>query len=112
MAPIKELTLGIKPQQTRRGVRVNSRVPVALEWANESGAPLQEKAHTCVVNCYGCLILAPREMPLEQHLRVTNLANQRSLGAVVVWKGKERMEGWELGVELVNPEMDFWGLDL
>lgn len=101
-----------KPQQIRRGVRVNSRVPVAIEWNSVPGEAERDEAHTCVVNCYGCLLLTPHELSLEQRLRLTNLANQRSIGGIVVWKGRERVEGWELGVELIKPEMDFWGLDL
>jgi hypothetical protein len=101
-----------KGQGSRRGVRVNSRVPVVIEWDGQSDAPVREKAHTCVVNCYGCLLVASQELSLEQQLRLTNLANKRSLDAVVVWKGKQRVEGWELGVELINPDMEFWGLEL
>jgi len=29
-----------------------------------------------------------------------------------VWKGNSRPDGWEYGVELIAPEMDFWGLEL
>ncbi len=101
-----------KAQESRRGIRVNSRVPVVIEWDGQSSTPVREKAHTCVVNCYGCLLVAPQELSLEQQLRVTNLANERSIDAVVVWKGKQRVEGWELGVELVNPDMEFWGVEL
>ena len=109
----KEMPAEAKAQESRRGVRVNSRVPVVIEWdAQASSTPEREKAHTCVVNCYGCLLVAPHELPLEQQLRVTNLATKRSLDAVVVWKGKHRVEGWELGVKLVNPDMEFWGLEL
>jgi len=35
-----------------------------------------------------------------------------SNAAIVVWKGNQRPDGWEYGVELVAPEMDFWGLEL
>lgn len=51
-------------------------------------------------------------MRLDQRLVVTNLANQRSIGAVVVYTGNKRVDGWELGVELIQPGMDFWGLEL
>jgi hypothetical protein len=44
---------------------------------------------------------------------LTNVATQTSNSAVIVWKGTQRPEGgWEYGVELVAPEMDFWGLEL
>jgi len=100
-----------KFEERRRGVRMNSRVPVAVAWDSE-GATESAQAHTRVVGPYGCLLVFPRNLPLDQRIRITNLANQQTLPAVVVWKGKERPEGWELGIELVNPPMDFWGLDL
>ena len=102
-----------KMREKRRGPRMNSRVPVALEWSeNQRGRTHHENAHTRIVNFYGCLLVSPEEMPLERRLRLTNLANQRSIGAVVVYQGNRRVDGWELGVELIEPEMDFWGIDL
>ncbi|HEV2289960.1 MAG TPA: hypothetical protein VGR81_13535 [Candidatus Acidoferrales bacterium] len=92
---------------------MNSQVPIALEWSeNQQGRAQHENAHTRIVNFYGCLLVSPRAMPLERHLRLTNLANHRTLGAIVVYQGKQGVDGWELGVELIEPEMDFWGIDL
>lgn len=91
---------------------MNSRVPVTIEWNGRAG-PLQfESGFTRVVNNYGCLLVSPRELELQQRLRVTNLATRRSADAVVVWKGMQRPDGWDLGVELLAAELDFWGVDL
>jgi len=91
---------------------MNSRVPVTIEWNGRAG-PLQfESGFTRVVNNYGCLLVSPRELELQQRLRVTNLATRHSADAVVVWKGMQRPDGWDLGVELVAAELDFWGVDL
>jgi hypothetical protein len=107
------IPLEIKMRSQRRGPRMNSRVPVRVRWLEEQkGAAREENAHTRVVNFYGCLLVSPKPLALEQRLRLTNLATQRTIGAVVVWQGKKQMEGWELGVELVEPEMDFWGVEL
>ncbi|MFZ0214048.1 MAG: hypothetical protein WBE20_16110 [Candidatus Acidiferrales bacterium] len=92
---------------------MNSRVPVALEWPeNQQGHIHSENAHTRTVNFYGCLLVCPEAMPLELRLRLTNLTNHRTIGAVVVYQGNQRVDGWELGVELIEPDMDFWGIDL
>ena len=91
---------------------MNSRVPVTIEW-NGSVGPLHfEAGFTRVVNCYGCLLVSPKEIDVQQHLRVTNLATRRAADGVVVWKGIQRDDGWDLGVELVAAELDFWGVDL
>jgi hypothetical protein len=99
-------------QGKRRGVRVNSRVPVAMEWEGDGGKTIRQEAHTRIVNPYGCLVVLPHNLELGQRVRLTNLANSQSNPAVVVWKGNERAEGRELGLKLVAPGMDFWGLEL
>lgn len=107
------LSLEVKMREKRRGPRMNSQVPVAIEWREElKGRECQVQARTRVVNFYGCLLVAARPMAMEQKLVLTNLANQRKIGAVVVYRGKKGLDGWELGVELVNPALDFWGVDL
>jgi hypothetical protein len=93
-------------------VRMNSRVPVALEWEDAAGAIFRERAFTRVVSPYGCLVVLPLDLSIEQHLRIINLATEQANVGVVVWKGSQRPEGWELGIELTQPPMDFWGLEL
>ena len=95
----------------RRGVRVNSRVPVALEW-DMGGELRRREAHTRVVGPYGCLVVMPQNLEAQQHIQLTNLVSSETSPAVVVWCGQQRTEGWELGIELVSPHMGFWGLDL
>lgn len=97
----------------RRGPRVNSRVPVAMEWRDGlKGQECHAEARTRVVNFYGCLLVTERPMPREQKLVLTNLANHQRIGAVVVFRGKKGPDGWEMGVELTSPKMDFWGVEL
>ena len=102
-----------KVKQKRRGIRLNSRVPVAIEWHKTDALPAsREEAFTRVVGPYGCLVVLRENLELEQSLRIVNLATRESNSAVIVWKGNERPDGWELGIELIHPTMDFWGLEL
>ena len=133
MPLVEGLPKDIRTRQKRRGPRMNCRVPVTIEWSGRSSAagqspaalpdaaapadtravPLHfESGFTRVVNCYGCLLVSPREIGLQQRLRLTNLATRQSADGVVVWKGMERPDGWDIGVELVSAELDFWGVDL
>jgi hypothetical protein len=104
--------IGSRHRESRRGRRMNSRVPVRLEWDVEAGKRHSVEAHTRVVNPYGCMVVLPDSLDLEDRVALTNLANATSNAAVVVWKGNQRPDGWEYGIELVAPEMDFWGLEL
>ena len=104
--------IGTRHGENRRGLRMNSRVPVRLEWDAEAGPRVSVQAHTRVVNPYGCMVVLEQSLELEHRLALTNLATESSNAAVVVWKGNPRPDGWEYGIELVAPEMDFWGLEL
>jgi hypothetical protein len=104
--------VGSRQYEKRRGRRMNSRVPVRLEWYDESGKRNSIEAHTRIINPYGCMIVLEQPLELEQRLALTNLVSNTSNAAVIVWKGNERPDGREYGVELVAPEMDFWGLEL
>jgi hypothetical protein len=103
--------LGSRHHEGRRGRRMNSRVPVRLEW-EESGKRISVDGHTRVVNPYGCMVVLMQSLNLEQRLALTNKISDASNAAIIVWKGNQRPDGWEYGIELVAPEMDFWGLDL
>ena len=104
--------IGSRHHEKRRGRRMNSRVPVRLEWDDESGNRISVEARTRVVNPYGCMVVLSQSLNLEQRLALTNLVSDTSNAAIIVWKGNQRPDGWEYGVELVAPEMDFWGMDL
>jgi hypothetical protein len=98
-------------REKRRGVRVNSRVPIAVEW--KSGAEsIRREAHTCVVGPYGCMAVVPMNLEVRQAIQLTNMVSRQTNSGVVVWRGAERPEGWELGIELINPQMGFWELEL
>jgi hypothetical protein len=83
-----------------------------MAWRDSLGAEQRRNAHTCIVSPYGCLVVLRENLGLDQPLQLTNLANSQTAQAIVVWKGREGAEGWELGIELLQPEMGFWGLDL
>ncbi|MGH9680855.1 MAG: hypothetical protein ACRD4Y_12965 [Candidatus Acidiferrales bacterium] len=90
---------------------MNSRVPVAVEW-NSEGELRRGEAQTRVVGPYGCLVVLAQNLQVKQQIQLTNLVSKQSNPAVIVWRGNQRAEGWELGIELINPMMGFWGVDL
>ncbi len=104
--------VGGKYSEKRRGRRMNSRVQVRLEWEGDAGKRHKIEVFTRIVNPYGCMVVLSDSLALEQRMALTNLATGASNAAVVVWRGNEQPEGWEYGLELIAPDMDFWGLEL
>jgi hypothetical protein len=108
----ENLPRDIRKRRNRRGTRMNSHVPVTIQWNGRAGPAHFESAFTRVVNGYGCLLVSPKEIDVQQRVRLTNLSTRQAANAVVVWKGEQQADGWELGVELVAAERDFWGIEL
>jgi hypothetical protein len=108
----QDLPRDIRMRQKRRGPRMNSRVPVTIQLNAPGGPAIQEPAITRVVNAYGCLLVSPKEVELQQRLRVTNLATHRAVDGHVVWKGMQRADGWDVGVEFISADQNFWGVEL
>ena len=97
-------------KQIRGGTRLNSRVNIAVEWA-EAGRALRAEGHTIDISPKGCLAVVPQGFLVGQKLRLINLTNDRFCEALLVWRGHEGRKGWELGLELQEPSPEFWGLD-
>lgn len=111
MTLTQDLPKDIRSRRKRRSARMNSRVPVTIEWDGRAGPLRFESGFTRVVNSYGCLLVSPKEIDLQQKVRLTNLSTRQAANAVIVWKGAQRPDGWELGVELVAADLDFWGVE-
>src|SRR5437762_3747384 len=86
----KVVVEGGRHSEKRRGSRMNSRVPVRLEWDDQTGSRRGLDAHTRVVNLYGCMIVLPECFSLEHRVALTYLATGSSNAAVVVWRGNLR----------------------
>jgi hypothetical protein len=97
-------------QKMRAGVRVNSRMPVAVEW-NEADKIMRAEGYTVDTSTKGCLAVIPQEFPVGQRMKLINLANNNTCEAILIWRGHEGRAGWELGLELQAADLDFWGLD-
>lgn len=97
-------------QYMRAGKRVNSRVKVVVQW-DESGKTHQTEGYTVDISPKGCLAIVPQGFAIGQKLRLRNGSNSQQSDAVLIWRGHEGRSGWELGLELVNPPEEFWGVD-
>jgi len=55
------------------------------------------------------MVVLSQSLNLEQRLALTNLVSDTSNAAIIVWKGNQRPDGWEYGVELVAAGNGFLG---
>jgi hypothetical protein len=104
---------GFEPrtQTLRAGTRVNSRVRVAVEWT-EAGSTLRAEGYTLDTSTKGCLAMIPQPFAVGQRLKLINLATKDASDAVLIWRGHQGRDGWELGLELQGADLHFWGVDL
>lgn len=110
MQEVGEVGAELRLQRLRAGKRVNSRVPISIEWS-ENGQVYSTQGCTVDIGPKGCLAVAPQGFPIGQKLKLVNLVNKNSSEAILIWRGHEGHTGWELGLELQDPGQDFWGLD-
>lgn len=111
MSSSSEINYALKMlQYMRAGARVNSRVKVVVEWA-EDGNTHSAEGYTVDISPKGCLAIVPQGFAVGQKLVLKNGSNQRASEAVLIWRGHEGRSGWELGLELVHPPEDFWGVE-
>jgi hypothetical protein len=110
VALVEHVKFDERERHIRGTGRLNSRVPIAIEWS-EDGRALRAEGFTKDISPKGCLAMLPHGVVIGQKLRIVNLVNQSSSEAVLIWRGHEGPAGWELGFELQEPPGDFWGLD-
>jgi hypothetical protein len=98
-------------QYMRAGARLNSRVPVRLEW-QEAGSTHGVSGFTVDISPKGCMVIAPQGFVVGQKLRIRNGTNLKESDATLIWRGHEGRTGWELGLELLHPPEEFWGVEI
>jgi len=94
----------------RASARLNSRVPISVEW-QEGNQRHTADGWTVDVGQGGCLAIVPQGFAIGQRMRIVNRVTQQSADAVLIWRGHEGRGGWELGLELRDLKEEFWGVD-
>jgi len=101
---------GTRMRHMRSGIRLNSRINLRVEW-KEDRLTRSADGHTVDISPKGCLAIVAQGFPLGQKVVVTNVSNGKSSEATLIWRGHEGRQGWELGLELESPAVDFWGVE-
>ena len=102
LAPVSEA-------DRRRSPRVLLEIPVQVIWTDARGERHTERATTKVVNAYGALLHLKSPMVVDTELEIHNVTTMAKITARVVWVGDPAPHGGqEIGVELGDPDPDFW----
>lgn len=105
----EEKSLALR-KHLRAVARVNSRVPITVEWV-EANTRHSVIGYTVDIGPKGCLAIVPQGFAIGQRLRVLNMVNKEAADAILIWRGHEGRAGWELGIELQNAAEAFWGVE-
>src|SRR5260370_29858321 len=80
-----EPSFDLRMKQLRAGKRVNSRVPVAVEW-EEARARHTAEGWTVDISPNGCLAVVPQGFALGQKFDLVNLLNTNVAETVLIWR--------------------------
>src|SRR3989442_12241085 len=109
VALLKDMSCQGRMSQSRSTGRLNSRVPVAIEWT-EAGGKMRAEGSTVDISAKGCMAVVPQGFSVGQKLRLVNLTNQHSCEAILVWRGGGGGGGGGEGVGGGGRGAAFWGV--
>jgi PilZ domain len=94
--------------ERRRSSRVSTRIPVKVFCSEIQGQPHDTEA--IAVSRYGALIRVPFSPSLGSRIEVLNGLSQEMREFRVI-RVKAKDDGWyELGIEILYPTRNFWGI--
>lgn len=94
--------------ERRRSERSPLALPVTVRGVSLDATPFQEETHTLSVSAHGALISLSNTVTLGQALFLRNPQTQEEVGAWVTRFGSPRGGLAQVGVELVQPDANFW----
>jgi hypothetical protein len=98
----------------RRTDRVSLTLLLEVSGKDSHGQEFSEPAHTLLINRSGAVIVFERELTPEQRIRIQRRAaneSHRSTEVRVVGQFGRQKDGYLYGVEIIDPEVDLWGID-
>jgi hypothetical protein len=97
--------------ERRRGERVLLRVPIKVYAIGHDNKHFHENAETAVVSRFGALIRTSVPIKPASQMEVMNTFTQDTEKFRVVWVAEKAKEGkFDVGIEIITPRDDFWGI--
>lgn len=98
----------ISRPERRRSERASLALPVIVRGVSLDTKPFQEEAFTLSVSAHGALVALTTHVTLGQALFLKNPHTQQEVGAWVTRFGPPRGGLAQVGVEMVEPDVEFW----
>lgn len=96
--------------ERRRSSRVLIRIPVKVFSNGRQGQPLDTPAEAVAVSRYGALIRVPLSPALGSRIEVLHGVSQETQEFRVIRVDAKGEGQYELGVEILYPARNFWGI--
>jgi hypothetical protein len=97
--------------ERRRSSRVLIRIPVKVFSNGAHGQPVDTPAEAIAVSRYGALLRAPLSPALGSRIEVLNGLSQETQEFRVIRVSDPKDDGnYELGLEILYPTRNFWGI--
>jgi hypothetical protein len=101
----------METQETRRSDRIPIELPIVVSGTDCMGEVFLEKSNTTVIARHGAKIVLLRKLVPEQELNIRCLKTGRESDARVVGQTGGDVEKSFYGVELLDPNVDLWGIE-
>jgi hypothetical protein len=98
----------------RRSDRVSLTVLLEVSGIDGLGQEFKDGARTMLINRGGAVIVLDRELKPEQEIQIrrqTGPESQKVVAARVVGELGRQKDGYLYGIEILNPEDDFWKIE-
>ena len=98
-------------RERRRGERVIIRIPVILYGLTKDNHHISEEAETVAISRTGALVRSRSQFKTGGVIELTNSFSKQADKFRVVWASDAARQGcYDLGLEMLTPRDDFWGL--
>jgi len=95
--------------ERRRSSRISVRIPVTVLSRDSEGQPVATSAEAVGISRCGALIRVPSAVDLGARFEVLHIHSQETREFRVVRVSERKPDGWfELGVEILFPNRNFW----
>ena len=101
----------MEPSKQRRSDRIAVQLPIIISGTDVMGKDFVEAARTVLIARYGAKLLCQRKLSPQLEIVIHCLMTSEDAHARVVGQVRDSAEGIYYGVELLDQDIDLWGVE-